>query len=73
MSYSKKEALDRLFKPGKVKILEKIDKSEPLTNTERMYYYRSIRPVILATQNVELQHYLRTVDETKKLKVSQVG
>jgi hypothetical protein len=69
MTYSKKEALGRLFKPGKIKILNKIDKSQPLTNTEIMYYYRSIRPFIIATQNIELLNYLRRVDSTKKLKL----
>lgn len=71
MTYSKKEALGKLFKPGKIRILNKIENSKPLTNTELMYYYRSIRPFILATQNVELQDYLRYIDSIKKLKFPQ--
>lgn len=71
MTYSKEKALETIFKPGKIKILSKIENSEPLSNTETMYYYRSIRPFILATQNSDLQEYLRKIDVIKKQKFSQ--
>ena len=68
MTYSTEKALKTIFKPGKIKILNKIKHNEPLTNTETMYYYRSIRPLILAMQNSDLQDYLKIVDSTKKQK-----
>jgi len=71
MIYSKKEALIKLFKPGKLRILNKIDKNEPLTNTEKMYYYRSIRPTILATQKHWASRILKKLfDSTKKIKLA---
>lgn len=66
MTYTREEAIGTLFKPGKIKILSKIENNETLSKTEIMYYYRSIRPLILATQNLELQNYLKIVDSAKK-------
>lgn len=68
-NYSTNQALEKLFKPGKIKILKKIFNHEKLTNTEIMYYYRSIRPTIIASQNPNLQKYLRLIESIKKHRI----
>lgn len=67
-SYSTNEALEKLFKPGKIRVLDKIFNHKPLTETEMMYYYRSIRPTIISIQNPNLQNYLRIIESIKKYK-----
>lgn len=62
------EALSTLFKPGKLKIMEKIFNYQPLTNTEFYYYYRSIRPTILACMNKKALEYMEFIERMKKIR-----
>lgn len=54
-------ALEKIFSPAKLRILRKIYKFEDLTDTEKMYYYRGIKPIIDAILDKNLQGYLQII------------
>lgn len=59
------QALRILFKPGKLKILNKIFIHEELSKTETNYYYRSIKPIINAVMTPNLHKYLLIINKIK--------
>ena len=61
------QALNKIFSPGKIRILEKIFSHEKLTNSELKYYYRGIKPIISSISNENLHNYLRIIESIKKL------
>jgi hypothetical protein len=62
------QALTEIFAPGQLRIMDKIFHHEPLTNTELKYYYRAIRPRILAMLNDDMRRYARIIDSVRKIK-----
>lgn len=61
-------ALSLIFSDGKLRIMDKIFRHEPLSNTELKYYYRAIRPLSRSILNENLQNYLRIIESVKKYK-----
>lgn len=62
------KALEIIFSPAKIRILRKIYEFKELTPTEKMYYYRAIKPFIESILNRNLQEYLEVVKENRKRK-----
>jgi hypothetical protein len=54
-------AMETIFSPAKMRILRKIYEFKELNPTERMYYYRDIKPLIDSILDRNLQEYLEIV------------
>jgi hypothetical protein len=62
------DALKNIFSPAKLKIMRKIYEFKDLTPTEKMYYYRDIKPLIDSVLNKSLQEYVEIVRDNRKRK-----
>ena len=71
-SLNTNKALEMIFSPAKISIINKIFSHDALTNTELKYYYKAIRPISRAILNDNLQKYLLITESNKKYTASNI-